>query len=155
MTEERKRLWDVWLGVLAPVLTVVGLLVGVWQFNQGEHNRVVLENELIRQKDTIEFKRKLWLDRVTTYRSIAELAGGIAAADKNDKEFQALVRKFRASYWGLMILVEDPEVRKQMVNFWADIHNFEGGWTGADTLKVRAQQLGEACRASIERGNVF
>ena len=155
MTEERKRLWDVWLGVLAPILTVVGLLLGVSQFNKGEHNRVVLESQLLREKDTIEFKRKLWLDRVSTYRSIAELAGGIAASEKRDKDFAALVQKFRASYWGLMILVEDPEVSKQMVNFWADIHNFEEGWTDANTLKVRAQQLGEACRVSMERGGVL
>ncbi|MBN9662245.1 MAG: hypothetical protein J0H49_28870 [Acidobacteria bacterium] len=155
MTEERKRVWDVWFGVLGPIITVAGILVGVWQFNTGERNRVELANRLLREKDTIEFKRKLWLDRVTTYRSIAELAGGIAASEKKDKDFLALVQKFRASYWGLMILVEDLEVRKQMVNFWADIHNFEEGWTDANTLKVRAQQLGEACRASIERGSVL
>jgi hypothetical protein len=41
--EARKRLWDVWLGILGPILTVLGLLVGVWQFNIGEHNRVILE----------------------------------------------------------------------------------------------------------------
>ncbi len=155
MTEDQKRIWDVWLAVLGPVLTVAGLLVGVWQFNAGERNRVELENQLLREKDTIEFKRKLWLDRVATYRSIAELAGGIAASDKKDKEFAVLVQKFRASYWGLMILVEDPAVTKQMVNFWADIHNFEEGWTDANSLKVRAQQLGEACRASIEKGSVL
>src|SRR6476469_9172100 len=125
MTEERKRVMDVWFGVFGPIITLAAILVGVWQFNTGERNRVELENQLLREKDTIEFKRRLWLDRVTTYRSIAELAGGIAASEKKDKDFEALVQKFRAAYWGLMILVEDPEVSKEMVNFWADIHNFE------------------------------
>ena len=43
MDEASKRKWDVALGVLAPILTVVGLLVGVWQFNRGEINRTNLE----------------------------------------------------------------------------------------------------------------
>jgi hypothetical protein len=69
MDEAGKRQWDVWLGIVAPILTVAGILVGVWQFNRGENNRVKLENELVIKKDTVEFQRKLWLNRLETYKA--------------------------------------------------------------------------------------
>ena len=77
MDESTKRVWDVWLGFIAPILTVVGILIGIWQFNSGEENKARLEHELVTQKDNIDFHRKLWLEQVSTYRSIAELAGKI------------------------------------------------------------------------------
>jgi hypothetical protein len=72
MTEATKRKWDVGLGIIAPILTCLTILVGVVQFNIGEQNKVRLEYDLIKQKDTIEFNRKLWLERLNAYRSIAE-----------------------------------------------------------------------------------
>lgn len=59
MDKSRKRYWDVALGIVAPLVTVVGLLIGVWQFNAGEQNKVRLENELQKHKDIAEFQRKL------------------------------------------------------------------------------------------------
>src|SRR5579859_4423065 len=105
MDEESKRRWDVALGIIAPILTVIGLLVGVWQFNRGEENKTRLEYQLLAQKDEIDFKRKLWLERLSTYKSIAEQAGKIATADKADKSFKELVHTFDVSYWGMMIFV--------------------------------------------------
>ncbi len=79
MDEEAKRKWDVSLGIVVPILTVAGLLVGVWQFNRGEENKTRLEYELLDRKDKIDFQRKLWLERLSTYTQImhglrAELA---------------------------------------------------------------------------------
>src|ERR1700744_5342038 len=98
MNEETKRSWDVGLSIAAPILTVAGLLVGVWQFNQGEENKTKLEYRLLAEKDKIDFQRKLWLERLSTYKSIAEQAGKIATTDKDDKSFKGLVQTFDASY---------------------------------------------------------
>ena len=135
MTEETKRRWDVWLGIVAPVLTVAGLLFGVWQFNRGEENKTHLEYDLIAKKDQVEFQRKLWLDRVSTYRSVAEIVGKIAAHPTKDAKFQQLKESFDGAYWGLMILVEDPAVEKVMIQFHDEIDDFQNGRSDADRVK--------------------
>lgn len=152
MNEDSKRKWDVGLGIVAPILTVAGLLVGVWQFNRGEENRTRLEYQLLERKDTIDFHRKLWTDRLSTYRSIAEQAGKIVTTDKKDKRFKDYVQAFDASYWGLMIFVEDPAVEKAMIDFHVEIVDYEAGKSDGDMLKLRANELVSVCRKSVEPG---
>jgi hypothetical protein len=152
MDEESKRRWDVSLGIVAPILTVIGLLVGVWQFNRGEENRTRLEYQLLERKDKIDFQRKLWLERLTTYKAIAEQAGRIATTDKNDKAFKGLVQGFDASYWGMMIFVEDPAVEKAMIDFHVEVVDYEKGQSDTDKLKLRANELVTACRKSVAPG---
>jgi hypothetical protein len=152
MDEETKRGWDVRLGIVAPILTVAGLLVGVWQFNQGEENKTKLEYRLLAEKDKIDFQRKLWLERLSTYKSIAEQAGKIATTDKDDKSFKVLVQGFDASYWGMMIFVEDPGVERAMIDFHDELVDYQKGQTTGEKVKLRAQELVKACRKSVEPG---
>lgn len=149
MTEEIKRTWDVWLGVVAPVLTIVGVLVGVWQFNRGEENKANLENSHIAQNAQIEFDRKIWLDKVATYRSVAEIVGKIAAHPTKDAKFQELKEQFNGAYWGLMILDEDKDVEAEMIQFHDEIDDYENGRVGADRVKGRADELLKICQKSI------
>jgi hypothetical protein len=160
MNEATKRRWDVRLGIAAPVLTVIGILVGVWQFNAGEEDRRKLQEAATLHKDAMEFRRKLWLERLDAYRSVAALSGKIVAqaeSDKSDEQFKQAVREFTAAYWGTMILVEDQDVEKAMVNFYLELVNFQGNWDTLDRsqsplsrLKIRADQLIKACRNSTE-----
>jgi hypothetical protein len=152
MDEESKRRWDVRLGIVAPIITVIGLLVGVWQFNQGEENKTKLEYRLLGEKDQLEFKRKLWLERLTSYKSIAEQAGKIATTDKSDKAFKGLVQTFDASYWGMMIFVEDPEVERAMMDFHDEIVDYQKNQSNGDRVKLRADALVKACRKSVAPG---
>jgi len=149
MEEGSKRSWDVGLGIVAPVLTIVGILVGVWQFNRGEENRTDLEYQLLARKDKIEFQRKLWLDRLSTYKSIAEQAGKIATTDKKDKRFIELVQNFDANYWGMMILVEDSDVEKAMIDFHVELLDYQKGQSDENKVKLRADELVKACRKSV------
>jgi hypothetical protein len=150
MNEETKRDWDVGLGIAGPILTVGGILVGVWQFNAGERNKVELEHELVKQQDEIEFKRKLWLDRLNTYRSVAELAGKITA-NTEDSKSKDYISEFTAAYWGTMILVEDGAVEKAMKDFYFEILDYQSGWSDLNRLKIRADLLIKACRKSVEQ----
>lgn len=152
MNEDSKRGWDVTLGIVAPILTVAGLLVGVWQFNQGEENKTRLEYQLLEKKDKIEFQRKLWLERLSTYKSITEQAGKIATTDKGDKAFKGLVQNFDASYWGMMIFVEDPAVERAMIDFHDEIVDYGKGQSDGDKVKLRAAELVKACRKSVAPG---
>jgi hypothetical protein len=139
VTEARKRVWDVWLGIAAPILTVVGILVGIHQFNAGEAH-----------KNTIEFERKLWLERLDAYRSIAQLSGKIVT-HANDKDFGDLVQQFTAAYWGTMIFVEDKDVEQSMIDFNVEIREFQDGFSSVPRLKERADELIKACRQSLEK----
>lgn len=152
MDEESKRRWDVRLGIVAPILTVLGFLIGVWQFNKGEENKTRLEYTLVERKDKIDFQRKLWLERLSTYKFIAEQAGKIAITDKNDKAFSGLVQTFDASYWGMMIFVEDPDVEHAMIDFHDELIDYQKGQSTEDKIKLRANNLVKACRKSVEPG---
>lgn len=152
MDEGKKRNWDVTLGAIVPVLTVAGILVGVWQFNVGERNRTNLEYQLIEKKDLTEFKRKLWLERLSAYRSIAGLAGQIAAYPKPDKKFDGLVQSFDSSYWGLMVLVEDEHVEQQMIKFHLAIGDYKKKKISDDKLKQHADLLVQTCKTSLKTG---
>jgi hypothetical protein len=152
MDESSKRRWEVGLGFAGSVLAVVGILIGVWQFTRGEQNKVRLENALVLRKDEIEFQRRLWLERLTTYRAVAETAGKIVARIDDPSTMKEAVREFTAAYWGAMILVEDKAVEKAMIDFFVEIQDFQRGWGNADKLKFRANELIQACRRSAEQG---
>jgi hypothetical protein len=149
MDESAKRAWDVWLGIVAPILTVVGILIGIWQFNAGEEHKARLEHELVKERDDVDFRRKLWLERVAAYRSVAELAGKITAHAGDDK-LNDLTKDFVAAYWGTMILVEDHSVEKAMIDFYVEVVDFRTGWSNESRLKRRADALIKACRHSEE-----
>jgi hypothetical protein len=150
--EETKRTWDVWIGALAPVVTVIGIVVGVLQFNAGEDHRRKTEIESIIQKDDLEFRRRLWLERLETYRSVAKMAGKIAAAPAGSERDKAMT-EFEGAYWGAMALVEDKAVEQAMMDFHYEIHDQSAGWTrDPQRLQVRANALAMACRKSMEAG---
>lgn len=165
MDEGRKRRWDVTLGIVGPMVTVIGLSLGVLQFNAGERNKVKLENQLLIQKDTIEFQRKLWLEKLDAYKAVVVLAGKIAAvADQHpltravsDQQPPAkppiddLWRELTAAYWGQRLFMEDDGVIKALRDFYDTVRDFRAGWAHADKVKVKADALAEACRASIRR----
>ena len=154
MDEARKRLWDVWIGILGPVITVTAILVGIWQFNQGEHNRVVLENELIVKKDQVAFQRKLWLNRLDTYRALITLAGKIAAqtAEKGPKDpaLDSLWQELTAMYWSQSIFVENDNVAERLKDFYATVRDFREGWANSKAVKIKIDALVQVCRQSIE-----
>jgi hypothetical protein len=133
----------------------MGLLLGVWQFNKGERDRVKLENRLLVQKDTIEFHRKLWLEKLDTYRSLVTLAGKISAA-VNDRTqvpdgIDVLTRELTSAYWGQTVFVEDEEVADALRDFHQTVIDFQGGWADQRKVKLKADDLVQACRRSISK----
>lgn len=147
-----ERNWKSLLEISGPLLTVAGLLLGVWQFNRGEENRTRLEYELIKKKDETEFRRKLWLERLSTYQTVAKTAGEIAASTDDDKQFKEKTREFLSAYWGSMILVEDKSVEKAMMAFQDAIRDFNDGYSKAADVRKKALELVTKCRESVQRG---
>jgi hypothetical protein len=152
MDEDKKRLWDVRLGAVAPFLTVIGIIIGVWQFNAGEEHRGSLEATSAIQKDDIEFRRKLWLEKLDAYKAVSTIAGRVIATPPGAVRDKA-VQDFTSAYWGAMILVEDKAVEKAMVDFYLELRDEKTGWSrDPDRLKVRGEALIAVCRQSLEAG---
>ncbi|HYC54215.1 MAG TPA: hypothetical protein VEL28_04680 [Candidatus Binatia bacterium] len=149
MNESTKRRWDVRLGIATPIITVLGIIVGVWQFNSGERNKVEVENSLVERRATMEFERKLWLERLEAYRNVAKTTGRLVAS-AGRPEFDENLQTFLSAYWGTMIFVEDPEVAAAMKAFYEEALDYRTGFGGEQYLKIRAAKLLETCRSSIE-----
>ena len=152
MDESTKRRWDVRLGIVAPTLTVVAILVGVWQFVEGQNSATRLEYKLLARQSEIDFRRQLWTRQLENYQTIAEIAGSIAANHDRPAVLEDLSRKFLEMYWGAMIFVEDDEVEQAMIDFFHEVHDYQTGWGDADKLKIKASSLVSACRASSDAG---
>lgn len=153
MDEGAKRAWDAKMAVAAPVLALIGILVGVWQFNAGADNRRQEAAQAEETRDTIGFRRKLWQEKLATYQKVTELAGGIVAGSPAER--RVLYKQFQTAYWGAMVLVEDPAVEAAMIEFDREYRDLQSGWVNdEDRLKIRADALAKACRASLETGRL-
>jgi len=155
MDEARKRKWDITLGMFGPVLTVAGILVGVWQFNAGERNRTNLGIPVDREKkDLTEFRRKLGWNALSSYKSVAGLAGEIAAYPKPDNKFGPTGAELR-----LLILGIDGSRRRQERRATDDRVPFGDRrlQTQEDhrrEVKQHADRLVQTCKESLKTGFV-
>ena len=142
---------QVCFGYLTLLLTVLGMLIGVWKFTTEQSNQTKLEHSLLARESRIEFERKLWQQKVDTYAKIADLAGRIATQVENADALPKLEQEFLGLYWGTMVLVEDENVATRMKEFVQEIRDFQSGWSNVERVKKRAYQLVYACRESSEK----
>jgi hypothetical protein len=152
VTEEGKRKWDVLLGAIAPFLTVVAIIVGIWQFDAAQKQREKDERTSRIAESRTEFERRLWLQKLETYGKIADVTGEVLTAqEKPGAAADAASQKFEQAYWGTMVLVEDKTVESAMIEFRRELRDLRTGFrSDTDRLKDRALILMKACRESLE-----
>ena len=148
MKEEVYRKWDITVKIVAPILTIIGILVGISQFTQEQENIRKRELELLAANDAIEFKRRVWERQLSAYMDTARVVGEIAVVAERPAPLTAAVDKFYTLYWGNMILLEDPKVREQMIRFHLEVQDYQEGISSVERLKVRAANLVDSLRAS-------
>ena len=151
MNEGTERKWQVCLGYLTLLLTVLGMVAGIWKFTSEQSNQTKLEHSLLSRESRIEFERKHWQQQVDTYTKIADVAGRIATQVENADALPKLEQEFLSLYWGTMVLVEDENVATRMKEFVQEIRDFQSEWSNAERVKKRAYQLVYACRESSEK----
>ncbi len=130
MTEDVYRKWDVFLKIFVPLLTVVGILIGIWQFNTLQANN-----------DLLEFKRRAWEKQLDVYVKTTNIASELSVNAKNAVKLRENINAFNSLHWGNMILVDDDNVRKAMIKFQVEIKDFNEGRSNQDNLKIRANEL--------------
>jgi len=148
MTEEMHRRWDIVSKLIAPVVTVLGLLFGLAQFNREQNNIRERELLMLSRNDAIEFKRRVWERRMNVYMQTARVVGQITVNTGQPKPFKAAVNQFENLYWGTMLLLEDKTTQSEMIRFRVELHDYQEGISSADRLKTRAAYLGQALQKS-------
>lgn len=134
------------------------MLIGVWEFNQGEQDKTQLEitkNELETQQRSVEFHRKLWLEQLSAYKTVAEDLSAIIIASDNSKksQFEDARHKFGADYFYAMLVIGDKDIKTSMRDFYFGLSDFRAGFSDDNSLKIKANALMEAIRKwFIERG---
>jgi hypothetical protein len=151
MDEGTYRKWDLTLKIVAPLLTVVGLLIGVWQFTREQSAQLERQYQLIAENDRLEFKRRVWEKQLDAYTKLSGVVGRIASGDQSKDELTKDINEFDSLYWGDMIYAEDESVEKAMIDFHVEIQDFLKGVGTKDRLKVRADSLIQACRESSKK----
>jgi hypothetical protein len=151
MNEETYRKWDVTLKLFAPLLTVLALLVSVWQFTREQRAQIERQYQLIAQNDMIEFKRRLYDKQLDVYMKISTVVGRIASTDQNKDQLMKDIEQFYSLYWGEMIYVADENVEKAMIDFHVEIQDFLKGIGTKDRLKERGYNLIQVCRESSKK----
>ncbi|HEY9899801.1 MAG TPA: hypothetical protein V6D00_11515 [Pantanalinema sp.] len=90
--------------LLPSCITVLGILVGVWQFNTA--NRIA---------DATEFKRRFWQEKLEVYRHADTIVGEIAEASSNGLKKSTIRKKakeFDTLYFGLIPFIQTREDQK-------------------------------------------
>lgn len=161
MTEDEKRRWDVRLAVLGPLLTIVTIVVGVWQVNRESGNRLIEQGRMAQLQDDLEFRRKLWSDASQSCKEVTQLAARVAVEADYGSNSDELSKDWTARYWSVSLTLDpnDPNdklVEKALIEFRSDLQDLvDGGYEDqiSNRLKVHSHALGEACGQKIRAGS--
>ena len=143
-----KRRWDLSKAV-APLLTVLGISVGAWQFSsQMSH------------ESTMEFSRSLYNKKLQAYEEVGKAVGDLLVVPHDEQlwitaadtlAFDSCLEKFRTCYWGVLPLVEDKYVEVAMIQFKDMARFYRRGENDYHDLAREGMALMNACNLSLER----
>jgi hypothetical protein len=96
---------DTVIKITAPILTFLGLIIGIGEFNLQQSNN-----------NKLEFKRRMWDKRFEAYSSLSDIISSIII-EKDTKSLDSLSRNFEKLYWGKLPLFSDPIVLSALSDF--------------------------------------
>lgn len=161
MTEDEKRRWDSRISLVAPLLTVVTIGVGIWQFTRQADNRLMEQTLAARTQDDLQFRRKLWTDATQSCTELTQNAARIAAEVDAGGDAAAFAKEWTGRYWSVSLTLDparplDKVVEGAIIEFRADLEDLRRGEFKAqigDRLKTDAHALGKACGNRIRAGS--
>lgn len=129
---------DIIVKVATPLFTVIGLVIGVWKYQDEQaHN------------DGLEFRRKMWEKRLESYTQLGDVAAKLVTNVKNKPEFDTLSVRFDQLYWGKLPLFDDDSVELHLKQFSDEVQSFRIGQGDTAVLKVDGYQLVKSCQKSL------
>lgn len=134
--------------VITPVLTVLGISVGAWQFtSQMSH------------ESTMEFKRSMYNKKLQAYEQVGKAVGDLLIVPHDEQlwvsaqdtlAFDSCLENFRTCYWGVLPLVEDKGVEAAMIQFKDMARFYRRGENDYQDLAREGMSLMNACNKSLQ-----
>ena len=142
------RGWD-WGKGIAPIVTVMGISVGAWQFtSQMSH------------ESKMEFSRSMYNKKLAAYEQVGKAVGDLLVVPHDEQlwispqdtlAFDSCLERFRTCYWGVLPLVEDTIVETAMIQFKDMARFYRRGENNYHDLAREGMSLMNACNRSLER----
>ena len=133
---------------VAPLLTVLGIMVGAWQFtSQMSH------------ESKMEFSRSMYTKKLQAYEQVGKAVGDLLVVPHDERlwidaedtlAFDSCLERFRTCYWGVLPLVEDSTVEKAMIEFKNMARFYRRGENDYHDLAREGMSLMNACNLSLE-----
>ncbi|MBL8001852.1 MAG: hypothetical protein JNL05_07820 [Flavobacteriales bacterium] len=133
---------------MAPLLTILGILVGAWQFTSQ-----------IANESRMEFTRSMYNKKLAAYEQVGKAVGDLLIvphdeqlwiAPKDTVAFDSCLKAFRTCYWGVLPLVEDSTVEAAMFQFKEMARFYRRGENDYNDLAREGMSLMNACNRSLQ-----
>lgn len=135
MAENRENLF---FKLLPTILTVVGILIGVWKFNTE-----------MRHRDEDAFRRNIWEKRLQVYEKLGEATANVVNDTSDSLKFNESIAEFNTLYWGVLPMIQDTIVEQKIIVFNSYIRYYKRGENTSDELRQKGYQLMVACKESL------
>lgn len=143
-----KKGWDL-SKAIAPILTVLGISVGAWQFSsQMSH------------ESSLEFNRSLYNKKLQAYEEVGKAVGDLLAVPHDEQlwigagdtlAFDSCLERFRTCYWSVLPLVEDSAVVAAMIEFKNMARFYRRGENDYQDMAREGMSLMNRCNQSLEK----
>ncbi|MGY2134470.1 hypothetical protein ACW9KT_19740 [Hymenobacter sp. HD11105] len=130
---------DLWVKIAAPLLTVAGLICGVWQY---QHQQAF--------NDAQEFRRKTWEKRLEAYTELGKVAAQLVAAAPDQQRFDSLSSHFDEIYWGKLPLFDNQRVEIKLKAFNDEVQDIKHQEGDSKALKIKGYNLMKECQSSLQ-----
>ncbi len=132
-TPAKPAIFDHILKVLTPLLTLITVIVGVYQFNKGqkenkekEFNIRKLETEKMNNQLNREILSKFKENQNKIYSEAMDVIGFLATnTDYQTKEYQEKLNRFNQLYWVGLSFVATKEVETELLKFQTILKNLQ------------------------------
>ncbi len=131
---------DLLAKVIPSLVAVAGVIVGVWQFHAKQQ-----------QEETLEFRRKLWEQRMNTYSRLSETTGAIIIYRNDATALDSLSKTFQRMYYAAMPMVQDEAVEQKLIDFNLALIDFLEKKKDEQYLKSKQIQLMKELGVSLKR----
>jgi hypothetical protein len=134
--------------VVAPVITVLGISVGAWQFSKQ-----------MSHESTMEFSRSMYNKKLQAYEEVGKAVGDLLVVPHDEQlwisaddtlAFDSCLERFRTCYWSVLPLVEDSVVETAMIQFKDMARFYRRGENDYHDLAREGMSLMNACNNSLE-----
>jgi len=138
-----------WSKAATPVLAVLGISVGAWQFTSQMNH-----------ESKMEFSRSMYGKKLQAYEEVGKAVGDLLVVPRDEQlwisaadtlAFDSCLERFRTCYWGVLPLVEDSAVATAMIQFKDMARFYRRGENDYHDLASEGMALMNACNRSLER----